>query len=100
MTTSITAETIEIDGVGAHVKQVGRSLGRREEPLAATLDCPLVPEASEFLRALSSARDAHASCLSSLSSFFDDASTALHGFSSEIQGHERTTSDAWERWRV
>ena len=100
MSDVITADTGAVSGVGRQAEHVGRVLGRRAEPVDARLECPLVPEASEFLRALSAARSTHSSCLSSLSSFFSDATSALAGFTAEVDDHECGTSAAWERWRV
>lgn len=100
MVVGFTADTGSVAGVGRQVESVGHSLRNREEPVDAVLDCPMVPEAAEFLRALSTARQQHCSSLSYLSSFFFDATSALQQFSLDIDEHERHTADSWERWRV
>lgn len=95
---SLTADLAGLTEVSRQVHNVGASLRNRREPVDAVLSCPAVPEVSEFLHALSSARQRHSAELGTLASFFADATSSLTQFSRELDGHERSTAASWGRW--
>ncbi|MBC2682144.1 hypothetical protein [Corynebacterium anserum] len=95
---SLTADLMGLNETTRQIHNVGTSLRKRKEPVEATLTCPLVPETTEFLRALSSARQAHSSALGSLASFFSDATSSLSQLSHDLEEHERDTAVSWSRW--
>lgn len=94
----LSARSSDIALVASALSDVGRTLGRPVSSAEAQWPVPLVPEASDFLRALSQARRAQSASLQGLSVFFHDANTSLSQFRQSLDTHEQSTAAGWNRW--
>lgn len=96
--TLLTASTEQIDEVSRRMDRVGEALRTAGPVESAVCDCPLVPQAAEFLRALGAARGAQADVVGGLGSFFADATSSLANINRQITEHDRSTADSWGKW--
>jgi len=94
----LSARSSDIALVASALSDVGRTLGRPVSSAEAQWPVPLVPEASDFLRALSQARREQSASLHGLSVFFHDANTSLSQFIQSLDTHEQSTAAGWNRW--
>ena len=85
----LSARSSDIALVASALSDVGRTLGRPVSSAEAQWPVPLVPEASDFLRALSQARREQSASLHGLSVFFHDANTSLSQFIQSLDTHEQ-----------
>lgn len=97
------------DTLAADSELVGRLRGRTQDvstalqgqvaPLHGTVGMVAPPALRDFLRALSTARDAHDGLLRDAESYFNDATIALKGVQRGLDGHEGEYSHVFSKLR-